>query len=77
MSAVGSRGCGHQPRVPMSLECFGAHGTQKALQHPLFCVGVFCLVKMLKNVLCLIGIYVFLSCVGQDTLGSFDIELNQ
>lgn len=44
------------------------------MQHPLCCAWAvqswkrFCVVKMLKNILCLIDVYVFLSHVGKDTL---------
>lgn len=79
MSAVGSRG--HQPHVPVRL---GSHGEgaeeDTALKRHcsiLCCVYVvFYLVKMLQNILCLMGIDVFLSCVGWDTSGWFYLELN-
>lgn len=81
MSAVGSHGHGHQSHVPVSLESHaegaGEHMALKTLCSILCCVwGVFYLVKMLKNILSLIGIFVFLSCVGRDTSGWFNLELN-
>lgn len=81
MSAVGRHGHGHQPHVPVSLGCRGEgaleHVALKRLWSILCCVcGMFYLVKTLKNILCLIGIYLFLSCVGQDTSSWFYLELN-
>lgn len=79
MSAVGSHG--HQPHVPVSLESHGeGAGEHIALKKlcsiPCGVWGMFCLVKMLQNILCLIGIDVFLSCVVQGTSGLFYLELN-
>lgn len=66
---------------PVSLGCRGEgaveHVALKRLWSILCCVcGMFYLVKTLKNILCLIGIYLFLSCVGQDTSSWFYLELN-
>lgn len=52
--------------------CSGACCAQNALQHPLFHMGgvqlwKFCVVKVFKNTLWLMDIYVFLSHVGKDT----------